>query len=82
MLGRAGLLKYQPFTCLPNTRSEFSAEFEGATYTGSRVQADDALITAQGTAFAEFTQAVIQRLGLWKDTRDSERAYAFIRGEA
>jgi putative intracellular protease/amidase len=81
LLGRAGLLKGKEFTCTPNTYDSFKHVFEGAEYTGNRVEVQGNIITAKGTAFPEFTLAVIDQLKLWKNEEQRNGALLFCKGE-
>ncbi|GIO25612.1 DJ-1/PfpI family protein [Ornithinibacillus bavariensis] len=81
-LAQAGLLKGKSFTCNAITFEKFKSHFEGAEYTGNRVEVLDNIITAKGAAFPEFTIAVIDKLGLWKDEDQRNGALLFSKGEA
>ena len=81
LLGKAGLLLGKKFTCTPNTYETFKDVFDGAEYTGNRIEVVDNIITAKGTAFPEFTLAVMDQLGLWKDEEQREGALKFCKGE-
>jgi putative intracellular protease/amidase len=81
LLGKAGLLKGHHFTCTKSTYDRFKDVFVGAEYTGSPIEVVDNLITAQGTAFAEFTLAVIDQLDLWKNQNQREGVWKFCKGE-
>ncbi|MGE6256690.1 DJ-1/PfpI family protein [Heyndrickxia sporothermodurans] len=80
LLGKAGLLKGKKFTCTANTFEQFNYVFEEAIYTGSNIEVGDYLITAKGTAFAEFTVAVGNLLKIWKDENHSNWARQFCKG--
>lgn|SRR5690606_22593718 len=81
LLGKASLLKGRKFTCAPNTMELFRNVFSDAEYTGNRIEKTDHIITAKGTAFPEFTIAVIDQLGLWKNKEQREGALKFCKGE-
>lgn len=81
LLGKAGLLKGNIFTCTPNTYEMFKEVFADAEYTGERLEVRDNIITAKGTAFPEFTLAVIDQLQLWKTDEQRESARSFCKGE-
>jgi len=81
-LGKAGLLKGKSFTCLPNTVESFQATFLDANYTGEPIRVSEGLITAKGTAFAEFTIAVGETLNMWKNEEQKENALQFCKGLA
>lgn len=81
ILGKAGLLKENRFTCTPNTYEMFKEVFVDAEYTGERIEIQDNIITAKGTAFPEFTLAVIDQLNLWKNKKQREGALLFCKGE-
>ncbi|WP_042149382.1 DJ-1/PfpI family protein [Paucisalibacillus sp. EB02] len=81
LLGKAGLLVSSKFTCAPNTFEMFSNVFSDAEYTGNRLEVVDNIITAKGTAFPEFTIAVIDQLRLWKNNEQREGALNFCKGE-
>ncbi|MGE8207788.1 DJ-1/PfpI family protein [Heyndrickxia sp. NPDC080065] len=80
LLGKAGLLKGEKFTCTENTYKHFNHVFEGAIYTGTNIEVGTNIITAKGTAFAEFTVAVGNLLGIWKDNKQSDWAFQFCKG--
>ncbi|MBP0725237.1 DJ-1/PfpI family protein [Bacillus sp. RG28] len=80
LLGKAGLLKRKSFTCLPNTVESFQDVFLDANYTGELIRVSDGLITAKGTAFAEFTIAVGDTLKLWSSEHQKENALKFCKG--
>ncbi|WP_010093838.1 DJ-1/PfpI family protein [Ornithinibacillus scapharcae] len=81
LLGKAGLLAGKQFTCTPNTYEMFKAVFDAATYTGTRLEITDKMITAKGTAFPEFTLAVLDTLALWKNEEQRDYALRFCKGE-
>ncbi|MGG0278034.1 DJ-1/PfpI family protein [Bacillus rhizoplanae] len=81
LLGRAGLLAGKKFTCLLNTHATFQEVFIGSKYTGTNIEIQEGLITAKGTAFAEFTVAVGGMLGLWKNNEESSNVLRFCKGE-
>ena len=81
ILGKAGLLKENKFTCTANTYEMFKEVFVGAEYSGERIEVQDNIITAKGTAFPEFTLAVLDQLLLWKNNEQRESAYLFSKGE-
>ncbi|HET7628247.1 MAG TPA: DJ-1/PfpI family protein [Bacillales bacterium] len=81
LLAKAGLLKGVKFTCLPHTHEHFREAFADAGYTGAKVHAGEAFITAKGTAFAEFTVAVGEKLGMWQSREAAERSLRFCKGE-
>jgi len=80
LLGRAGLLKGKSFTCLPNTVESFQDVFLEGNYTGEPIHVSESLITAKGTAFAEFTIAVGETLKLWSSEIKKENAMKFCKG--
>jgi putative intracellular protease/amidase len=80
LLGKAGLLKGKSFTCLPNTVESFQEVFLDANYTGEAINISEGLITAKGTAFAEFTVAVGEALKLWSNDNQKENALKFCKG--
>ncbi|WP_157052547.1 type 1 glutamine amidotransferase family protein [Ornithinibacillus contaminans] len=69
------------FTCTPITYDTFKHVFEGAEYTGGRVEVSGNIVTAKGTAFPEFTLAVLEQLGLWNSQEQRENAYRFCKGD-
>jgi len=66
-LGKAGILKGRKFTCLQRTYENNKALFSNSLYTGTNIEVDKDLITAKGTAFAEFAVSVCQLLDIFKD---------------
>ena len=81
LLGKAGLLLGRRFTCTANTYETCKDVFGGAEYTGNRIEIVDNIITAKGTAFPEFTLAVMDQLGLWNSEEQREGALKFCKGE-
>lgn len=81
LLAQAGLLRGKKFTCTPNTYERFYDIFQDAAYTGKRIEILDNIITAKGTAFPEFTIAVLDMLNLWKDEEQRKGALLFCKGE-
>ncbi|MDQ0271382.1 4-methyl-5(b-hydroxyethyl)-thiazole monophosphate biosynthesis [Cytobacillus purgationiresistens] len=80
LLGKAGLLKGKSFTCLAHTYERNHHLFEGATYTGENILVENNIITAKGTAFAEFATATCQLLDLFP-TKDQYHSWLnFCRG--
>ncbi|WP_026905585.1 DJ-1/PfpI family protein [Paucisalibacillus globulus] len=81
LLGKAGLLSGEKFTCTPNTYESFKDVFIGAEYTGNRIEVVENIVTAKGTAFPEFTLAVADQLELWNSEDQREGAMKFCKGE-
>lgn len=81
LLGKAGLLVGDQFTCTSNTYETFKDVFKGAMYTGTRFEVTDNVITAKGTAFPDFTLAVLDMLALWKNEEQRDYALRFCKGE-
>jgi putative intracellular protease/amidase len=81
LLGKSGLLKGNSFTCNPNTYDVYQEVFTGASYTGKRIEIAGNIVTAKGTAFPEFTQAVLDQLRLWESVEQRDWAYKFCRGD-
>jgi putative intracellular protease/amidase len=81
LLAKAGLLLGKRFTCTNITYNKFTDLFDGAEYTGSQIEVLEDIITAKGTAFPEFTIAVIDKLGLWKNEEQRQGALLFCKGE-
>lgn len=82
LLGQAGLLHGRKFTCNPQTYEAYKTDFESALYTGNNVETTENITTAQGVAFADFTIAVGQMIGLWHHQQDIDKARAFCQGDA
>lgn len=80
LLGKAGLLKGNKFTCTPGTYEHYKEVFEGAEYTGGRIEVGEGFITAKGTAFPEFTVEVGNLLNIWKDQAKADHAFDFSKG--
>ncbi|WP_067724888.1 DJ-1/PfpI family protein [Oceanobacillus damuensis] len=80
LLGEAGILRYRKFTCLPHTYEQYKDKFIGAAYTGENVETRSNIITAKGTAFPEFTVAVGNLLGMWRNQQQAEKALQFCKG--
>lgn len=80
ILGYAGLLENTTFTCNPITYKHFNDAFSNATYTNTTMEIGDELITAKGTAFAEFAVEVGKLLHLWKDKQQEQWALDFCVG--
>ncbi|WP_249870602.1 DJ-1/PfpI family protein [Oceanobacillus saliphilus] len=80
LLGEAGILQGHKFTCLPHTYEHNKDKFIGAVYTGEKVETGNNIITAKGSAFPEFTIAVGDLLGMWRNEQQAEKALQFCKG--
>lgn len=80
LLGKAGLLRGNKFTCTQNTYEQFNQVFDDAIYTGSDIEVENNFITAKGTAFAKFTVEVGNLLGIWRDSEQADWALQFCKG--
>lgn len=80
MLGKAGLLRGNRFTCTHNTYEQFNQVFDDAIYTGSDIEVENNFITAKGTAFAKFTVEVGNLLGIWREREQADWALQFCKG--
>ena len=80
LLGKAGLLDGKQFTCTQATYDHFNDVFIKGEYTGSNIEVSPKMITAQGTAFAEFTIEAGKMVGLWRDAEHAEKALRFCKG--
>lgn len=70
MLGKAGILSGERFTCLPHTYNKYQSLFESSDYTGQPIEVNNRIITAKGTAFAAFAIAALKLTGV--DLTDQE----------
>lgn len=82
-LGRAGILDHHPFTT-SNSQEKIKAlniqdPFPWHNYVDKRVVKSHHVITAKGRAFVDFTFAVFDYLGIYKNRiEEQERLYADI----
>ncbi|MET3697900.1 putative intracellular protease/amidase [Bacillus oleivorans] len=79
-LAKAGLLKGKKFTCTPATYEQFNDLFSDGEYTGAKVEIGNRFITAKGTAFPEFTIAMGNLIGMWRDEKQADFVYQFSKG--
>jgi protein deglycase len=80
LLGKAGILVGRKFTCLPSTIDQYTSLFELSSYTSSDIEVENTIITAKGTAFAEFAVAVCQQLGYLLEKEKSDSILKFCKG--
>ena len=86
-LSRAGLLEDHPFTttCAPDKAKAQGVPdlFPWANYVDRRVVVDGNIITATGRSFVDFTFAVFDHLGIYKErVNERDRLYADIMDRA
>lgn len=80
LLAKAGILNGRKFTCLQHTYENNKALFEESVYTGTDIEVKETIITAKGTAFAEFAVAVCQLMGLLKEKEKLDSTLRFCKG--
>lgn len=80
LLGKAGILDNKKFTCTQATYDHFKDAFINSEYTGSNIEVGSKIITAKGTAFAEFTVEVGSLMGIWRDAKHANNALNFCKG--
>lgn len=80
LLGKAGLLDGKKFTCTQATYDHFNDVFINGEYTGSNIEVSPKMITAQGTAFAEFTVEAGKMIGMWRDDEQADKALRYCKG--
>jgi 4-methyl-5(b-hydroxyethyl)-thiazole monophosphate biosynthesis len=81
LLAKAGVLDGKEFTCLPHTYEYHKDVFRGAQYTGADVKRDGTIITAKGIAYADFTMAVGDILGVFRDDIQRKKLQGFVLGK-
>lgn len=80
LLGKAGILNGRKFTCLQHTYENNKNLFETSVFTGTDIEVEDTIITAKGTAFAEFAVAVCQLMDLLKEKEKLDSTLKFCKG--
>ncbi|MEI4802478.1 DJ-1/PfpI family protein [Bacillus sp. FJAT-51639] len=80
LLGKAGVLNDRKFTCLQHTYENNKVLFETSVYTGTDIEVEDTIITAKGTAFAEFAVAACQLMDLLKEKEKLDSTLKFCKG--
>ena len=80
LLAKSGILDGQKFTCLPSTYEQYKSLFENALYTGTDIEIGQSVITAKGTAFAEFAVSVCRQIGLLHEQEQFNSTLNFCRG--
>ncbi|MGG2014985.1 DJ-1/PfpI family protein [Bacillus sp. S10(2024)] len=80
LLGKAGILNGRRFTCLQHTYENNKSLFETSIYTGADIEVENTIITAKGTAFAEFAVAVCQLMDLLKEKEKLDSTLRFCKG--
>ena len=80
LLAKAGILNGRKFTCLQNTYENHKSLFERSIYTGTDIEVENTVITAKGTAFAEFAVAVCQLMGLLNEKEKLDSTLKFCKG--
>lgn len=81
LLGKAGILLNQKFTCNEQTFKQYKEYFSNATYTGEDVELGQQVITAKGSSFTSFTVTVGDYLNLWSNEEEKRDAWAFCKGD-
>lgn len=64
ILGKAGILSGEHFTCLAHTYDKYQSLFESSFYTGQPIEVNNRIITAKGTSFAAFAIAALKLTGV------------------
>ncbi|WP_088006837.1 DJ-1/PfpI family protein [Indiicoccus explosivorum] len=82
LLGKAGILDGRDFTCLPHTYENHQELFSKARYTGNAIETSENIITAKGTAFAEFAVAACQLVGALQEPERADAMLKFCKGGA
>ncbi|WP_100488382.1 DJ-1/PfpI family protein [Sporolactobacillus pectinivorans] len=67
LLAKAGTLDGKKFTCLEHTYNSHRSLFRKSIYTGKEIEVGQSIITAKGTAFAEFAVSVCKLIGVLSD---------------
>ncbi|MFJ7971792.1 DJ-1/PfpI family protein [Psychrobacillus sp. NPDC096389] len=80
LLGKAGILEGREFTCNQSTFDYNENIFSRSLYTGKDIEVSDQIITAKGTAFAEFAVSVGQMLDLFQDEKQYDSLLKFCKG--
>ncbi|MBN6889497.1 DJ-1/PfpI family protein [Cytobacillus horneckiae] len=80
LLGKAGVLHGGSFTCLTHTYEKNIELFAGANYTGEDIAVWHHVITAKGTAFAEFAVETCNQLGMFQTNEQYEARLKFCKG--
>ena len=80
LLGKAGILDGRNFTCLQSTYENNKTLFSNSLYTGTDIEVGKDLITAKGTAFAEFAVSVCQLLDVFEDKEQQDSILKFCKG--
>lgn len=79
-LGKAGILEGREFTCNQGTYENNENIFSRSIYTGKDIEVSSQIITAKGTAFAEFAVSVGQMLDLFQDKNQYDSLLKFCKG--
>ncbi|TGA97628.1 thiamine biosynthesis protein ThiJ [Sporolactobacillus shoreae] len=80
LMAKAGVLDDKKFTCLPHTYRNHKSLFKNSIYTGNDVAISESIITAKGTAFAEFAVSVCKLIGLLSDDKQYSSMLNFCKG--
>lgn len=82
LLAKAGILDGRKFTCLPHTFNHYQSIFTNGIYTGNDIETAGSIITAKGTAFAEFAISICKILGMNFDNEQTNKWQRFCKGIA
>ncbi|WP_019412700.1 DJ-1/PfpI family protein [Paenisporosarcina sp. TG20] len=80
LLGKAGILEGRKFTCLLSTYENNKTLFSNSIYTGKDIEVDKGVITAKGTAFAEFAVSICDQLGVFEGKEQKNSILKFCKG--
>lgn len=80
LLGKAGILEGREFTCNQSTFENNKLFFSHSIYTGKDIEVSPQIITAKGTAFAEFAVSVGKMLDLFRDKDQYDSLLKFCKG--
>jgi protein deglycase len=80
LLGKAGILEGREFTCNQGTFENNKLFFSNSNYSGKDIEVGHQIITAKGTAFAEFAVSIGKMLDLFKDKSQHDSLLKFCKG--
>lgn len=80
LLAKAGILNGRKFTCLTSTYENNKTLFKNSTYSGEDIEVEKSIITAKGTAFAEFAVSICQQMGLLIEQDNIDSTLKFCKG--
>ncbi|MFT8323575.1 MAG: DJ-1/PfpI family protein [Bacillus sp. (in: firmicutes)] len=82
LLAQAGILEGKRFTCLTHSFNYYRSFFTEGIYTGNDCEVSDLVVTAKGTAFAEFALITCQIIGMNFDDEQLKKWKKFCKGSA